>query len=71
MNKINVEHFRGIHYHALCDMCDFTAAIRTSATFTREEVRRAVRRHVLHTGHGVTIESGKAAHYRLVKNETK
>jgi len=65
MKKINVEHFNGIHYHAICDTCDFAPAIRTKETPTRADVRAAVRKHVRATGHSVTIESGKAAYYTL------
>jgi len=67
MKKIDVEKFNGIHYHAICDVCSFSPAIRTKETPTRADVRQAVRKHVWKTGHGVTIESGKETYYTLVE----
>ena len=51
-----------VHYNALCQQCDFTAAIQTKLK-DPADVRRAVRKHVKTTGHTVTIESGKHVAY--------
>lgn len=61
--KIHVTQYGFIHYIAFCSECNFEAAINTNKTLTRSDVRNAVRKHVLKTGHSVTIESGNATTY--------
>ena len=61
--KINVKQYGLIHYIAYCDVCDFNASINTEETPTRADVRNAVRKHVLKTGHSAIIEGGKTTKY--------
>ncbi len=65
MKKVKVEHFRGVHYEAFCDSCDFSAAIHTGPMCDPADVRREVRQHVLKTGHVVIIEKGDHTRYSL------
>lgn len=63
--KINVRRYGIIHYIAYCDICNFEASINTEETPYRPDVRNAVRKHVLKTGHPVTIEGGRTTKYSL------
>lgn len=63
MSKIYVTQYGFVHYIAFCEKCDFNVAIRSEETQTRQDVRNAVRKHVLKTGHSVTIEGGNATKY--------
>lgn len=63
--KIQVDAFYGAHYHAGCMVCEFAVGIITKETPTAQNVRAAVRKHVLETGHECWIESSIAWHYSL------
>jgi hypothetical protein len=65
MKKVKVKHFRGVHYEASCDVCDFNEAINIKTAFDHADVRREVRQHVLKTGHSVIIEKSDHARYSL------
>ena len=62
-NKVIVTQYGFVHYYAFCEQCDFNCAIRTVKTQSRQDVRNAVYRHVLKTGHTVTIEGGNVTKY--------
>ena len=62
MAKVKIEKWAMIHFVAMCDCCDWDDAI---GLHTRQDVRNAVRSHVLKTGHTVTIETGTATSYSL------
>lgn len=66
MIKVKVEKFGFVHYHAECRQCDFNASILTEETRTQKEVVRAVRKHVIQTGHDVSIEGGFSTKYSRV-----
>lgn len=51
-----------IHYVAMCDGCDWDDAI---GLHTRQEVRNAVKSHVIKTGHTCVIETGTSTTYSL------
>jgi len=61
--KIVVTRFGIVHYNAICNECDFSAAIQTSECKTTADVLRAVRRHVRKIGHEVIVESGQHTRY--------
>ena len=63
--KIYITKYGFVHYIAICSKCNFHAAIYTDETTTRSDVRSAVRKHVLETGHSVTIEGGNATKYSI------
>ena len=63
MNKVKVTRYGSIHYYAQCTVCDFDAGM--CADITHEKVRRLVRKHVLDTGHRVTLEAGTSTDYDL------
>jgi len=67
--KVRVTRYVNPHYHAGCQVCDFSAGIRTDETPEKEDVIRAVRKHVLKTGHSCWIESGNHTDYDLVTEE--
>lgn len=69
MKKVVVNQHGVLHYAAHCEesKCDWDACIFTLETPNEQSVRNAVRKHVLQTGHDVTIESGKSATYELYK----
>ena len=58
---VKVSRFGIIHYIALCENCDFCEADHVD----RKNIRQRVRKHVIKTGHTVTIEAGSATHYSL------
>jgi len=66
--KIQVEAFYGAHYHAGCMVCEFVTGIQTDEAPTAQDVRRAVKKHILETGHECWIESSTSWHYSLLSN---
>lgn len=61
MKRVRVSRYGIVHYLAICQDCDFSNADHAD----RERLRRQVRKHVVETGHTVTIEAGSATHYAL------
>ncbi len=56
-----------IHFHAVCQNCDWSAAIEFWAINRNQRVRNKVYSHVNKTGHTVTIESGSSTDYVFKK----
>lgn len=71
MRKVIATEYGQVHYHAGCRQCDFNAAIFTDKTYTAQDVRNAVRSHVLKTGHECWIESGTHTDYNLEGGRTQ
>lgn len=65
-SKIHVEQFGTIHYHAVCESCDFSPAIFADGLETPQAVRNEVYKHIRATGHAVNVESGKSTRYSAV-----
>lgn len=61
--KIKSEHFRNLHYYANCRDCDFDAGI--SKDNNAKKIRYLAKKHVLETGHTVTIEYGGELEYSI------
>jgi len=56
------------HYVAYCDDCDWDAGIHTKETYTSKDVKQAVRKHVLETGHRVVVEMARLTTYTRIEN---
>ena len=63
--KINTKRYGIVHYIAECQECKWSAAITTKKTFSTQDVRNAIRRHIKNTGHSVHLESGSHTRYSI------
>ena len=63
--KIYITKYGFVHYIAIYSKCNFHAVIYTDETITRSDVRSTICKHILETGHSVTIEGGNATKYSI------
>lgn len=61
--KISVRKYGIVHYIAQCKNCDWNAVIMTKETFSTQDVRNAIKKHIRKTRHSVHLESGSSIEY--------
>jgi hypothetical protein len=54
-----------IHYIADCHVCGWRACMSTDETPLPEHVRASAKKHVLSTGHKISVEGGTSVEYEV------